>query len=191
MINEEKRIVIAGFGGQGIVLAGNVIGRACVLENKNVTAMVSYGAEIRGGTANTTVVISEAEIASPVVENPDIAIILNQPSLDKFEERIVKNGLVILNSSLVQRQVKRQDLDVAEVAATEIAQRLGNTKVANIVCLGAFIKKTGLLKADSLLAAIEELFSEKKPDLIDINKKALQAGLDLSRCEPQMGPAKA
>ena len=177
MVDKATQIVIAGFGGQGIVLAGNIIARACVMEDKHVAGMVSYGVEMRGGTANATVVISDNEIASPFVDKPDVAIILNQPSLDKFENKIAKNGIVILNSSMITRNVERTDLDVVNVNAAEIATWLGNTKVANIVALGAFIAKTGILKLDSIEKSIEELFVKKKAVLITINKKALREGI--------------
>ncbi len=176
MNNNEMKIVIGGFGGQGVVLAGTILARAAMAEDRYVTQMVSYGAEMRGGTANSTVVISDSEIASPVIERPDVAIILNQPALDKFEERIVSGGLAVVNTSLVGREVKREDLDVVKVAATETANRLGNVRVANIVALGAFVAKTGIVKTASVVRAIEELFSEKKPGLIEINKKALTEG---------------
>ncbi|MHC4642904.1 MAG: 2-oxoacid:acceptor oxidoreductase family protein [Planctomycetota bacterium] len=176
MDNNETRIIIGGFGGQGVVLAGSILARASMAEDKHVTQMVSYGAEMRGGTANTSVVISESEIASPVIENPDVAIVLNRPSLDKFEEQIVSGGLVVVNSSLVDREVRRQDLDVVTINATEIANQLGNVRVANIVALGAFIGKTSLVKTASVASAIEKYFSEKKPNLIEINMNALQEG---------------
>jgi 2-oxoglutarate ferredoxin oxidoreductase subunit gamma len=179
MNNHETKIIIAGFGGQGVVLAGTLIAKACIYENLNVTAMVSYGAEMRGGTANSTVVISREQIASPVVERPDIAIILNQPSLDRFEEKLVDGGLIILNSTLVEREVQRQGLDVLKIEATKAAQQLGNIRVANVVALGAFVKKTKLLKKESLSKAIEEQFSQKKAGLVDINKKALKTGAQL------------
>jgi len=105
MNNSEMKIIIGGFGGQGVVLAGTVLAKAAMSEDKHVTQMVSYGAEMRGGTANSTVVISDAEIASPVIERPDAAILLNQPSLDKFEERIVSGGLAVINSSLVSTKL--------------------------------------------------------------------------------------
>ena len=183
MSNKEKKIIIAGFGGQGIVLAGNLIARACIFENKHVTGMVAYGAEMRGGTANATIVISDIEIASPIVETPDIGIILNQPSLDRYEDEMAKNGLMILNSSLVKRQLKRKDLTVATVDATHLAKELGNARVANIVALGAFVKKTGLLKLESIAQAIDELFAEKKASLAQINKQALHAGFEQCSCE--------
>jgi len=176
MNNSEMKIIIGGFGGQGVVLAGTVLAKAAMSEDKHVTQMVSYGAEMRGGTANSTVVISDTEIASPVIERPDAAILLNQPSLDKFEERIVSGGLAVINSSLVSREVQRRDLEVVKIEATEIANRLGNVRVANIVALGAFIEKTNLLKTQSVERSIEELFSEKKAGLIEINKKALTEG---------------
>lgn len=178
MQNNETKIIIAGFGGQGVVLAGTILARACLYEDKNTTQMVSYGAEMRGGTANSTVIISDNQIASPVVENPDIAIILNQPSLDKFESKIAPNGTIILNSSLVTESVKRDDITVVDVPAFDIARRLGNIRVTNIVAIGAFVKATRLLKIDSLKVAIKESFANKKADLVDINIKALEKGIE-------------
>jgi 2-oxoglutarate ferredoxin oxidoreductase subunit gamma len=178
MNNKETKIVIGGFGGQGVVLAGTILAQAAMDEDRFVTQMVSYGAEMRGGTANTTVVISDTRIASPVIERPDVVIVLNGPALDKFEERIVSGGLVVVNTSLADRAVQRDDLEVVEVAATETANRLGNVRVANIVALGALVGQTGIVKTGSVERAIEELFSQKKPGLIEINKKALQEGMD-------------
>lgn len=178
MNNSETKIIIAGFGGQGVVLSGNIIAQACMVEDKNATMMVSYGAEMRGGTANSTVVISEGEIASPFVERPNIAIILNRPSLDKFEPKMVPSGRIIMNTSLIDRDIERDDIDVAKIDATQIAIKLGNVRVANMVALGAFSRATGLLAADSIAKSIEEVFSEKKPALVDINIQALNAGLD-------------
>ena len=175
----EQKIMIAGFGGQGIILAGNVIAQAALIENKKVAAMVSYGAEVRGGTANCTVVISDEEIASPVVETPTIAIILNQPSLDKFENDVVKNGLIVLNSSLVQREVKRKDIEVLKLPATELANGLGNKKVANLILIGAFIKKTNLLDINKVLEILPKAFPKSKQDLVEINRQALLKGAGL------------
>jgi 2-oxoglutarate ferredoxin oxidoreductase subunit gamma len=182
MSSKEKKIIIAGFGGQGVVLAGNLIARACIFENKFVTGMVAYGAEMRGGTANATIIVSDCEIASPVVETADIAIILNQPSLDRYEDAMAKNGLVVLNSSLVKRELRRKDLSAARVDATQIAEELGTARVANIVALGAFIKATGLLKLASIEQAIDELFAEKKADMAAINRQALLKGFELCSC---------
>ncbi|MBN1126504.1 MAG: 2-oxoacid:acceptor oxidoreductase family protein [Sedimentisphaerales bacterium] len=178
MNDSEVKIIIAGFGGQGVVLTGNVIARAAMLENKNVTLMVSYGAEMRGGTANSTVVISQEAVASPYVEIPDIAIILNRPSLDRFEPVMAEGGTVVLNTSLINRRVERPDLKIANIDATEIARRLGVIRAANMVALGAFAGTTGLLKPDSLMQAVREMFEKKKPQFVDINRKALQAGME-------------
>jgi len=176
MNNNETSIIIGGFGGQGVVSAGTILALAAMAQDKYVTQMVSYGAEMRGGTANSTVVISNSPIASPVIERPDVAILLNQPSLDKFEERIVSGGLAVVNTSMIAREVKRNDLDVVKVDATNTANRLGNIRVANIIALGALVARTGLVKMESLEGAIEELFGQKKPQLVEINKKALAEG---------------
>ena len=177
MANNETKIVIAGFGGQGVVLAGNILARAAVIENKNVTGMVSYGVEMRGGTANSTVVISDEEIASPCIERPNAAMILNQPSLDKFEDALEPGSIVLLNSSLINREMARDDIKTATVEATAIARELGNVRVANIVALGAFVKSTGVVKIESIEKAIRQLFAEKKPGLAEINIKALEQGV--------------
>ncbi len=184
MNNKQAKIIIAGFGGQGIVLIGNVLARACVIEEKNVVGMVSYGAEMRGGTANASVVISEEEIASPFVVTPSHAIILNHPSLDRFEPDVDPGGLVLLNTSLMQRQLERKDLDCIHIAATETAHALGNLRVANIVALGAFVRHTGLVDIASIEHGLKDLFASKKSNLIDINLKALHAGAESSRFEP-------
>lgn len=178
MANNQTRIIIAGFGGQGVVLAGNILARAAVIEDKNVTGMVSYGAEMRGGTANATVVISDEKIASPFVEVPNVAIIMNQPSLDKFEDDIASGGLAVMNSTMVEKVGPRTDLERVSIDASDIARSLGNIRVANIVILGAFIKKTGIVKPQSIIQAIDELFSSKKPAFVEINTNAFNAGYE-------------
>lgn len=178
--SKGARIIIAGFGGQGIVVVGNVIARACVIENKNVAGMVAYGAEMRGGTAYATVVVSDEEIGSPWVEHPDAAIILNQPSLDKFEPDVLGGGLILLNTSMTQRPLNRKDIHRIEVPATKIAHGLGNIKVANIVALGAFIRHTGVLAMESVQQGLNDLFSTKNPQLLTLNIKALAEGAEQS-----------
>ncbi len=182
MDRHETRIIIAGFGGQGIVLIGNVIARAAVIEEKNVVGMVSYGAEMRGGTANASVVISNDEIFNPFVKCPDMAIILNQPSLDRFESQIDKDGLVLINTSMIKRDTERTDLNCIKVDATQIAHEVGNLRVANIVSVGAFVEHTNLLSMDSIEQAIKDLFSSKNPKLVEINLKALHTGAERSSC---------
>ena len=141
MSSKEKKIIIAGFGGQGIVLAGNLIARACIFENKYVTGMVAYGAEMRGGTANATIVISDEEIASPVVEVPDIGIILNQPSLDRYEDDMAKDGLMILNSSLVKRELETQRLVQCKNGCNAFGRRAWQCQGGKYCCTWRVCKK--------------------------------------------------
>jgi len=182
MDRQETKIVIAGFGGQGIVVIGNILARAAVIEGINVVGMVCYGAEMRGGTANATVIISDDEIASPFVNYPDMAIILNGPSLDRFEPQISQDGLLLMNTSMISRDPQRCDLKCIKVDATKIAHEIGNLRVANIVCVGAFIEHTKLLSVSSIEQAISDLFSSKKAALVEINLRALHAGAEHSAC---------
>ena len=179
MITETK-ITIGGFGGQGIVVVGNLIARAALIENKNVTGMVAYGAEMRGGTASATVTVGDEEIASPYVDHPNMAIIMNHPSLERYEPMITPGGLITLNTSLTHREPIRTDLTVIKVAATDIAHELGNLRTANIVILGAFIEQTKLVKAESIQQAITDLFSGKNPKYVPLNLKAFEAGAERS-----------
>ena len=178
----EKKIVIAGFGGQGIVVIGNILARAAVIEGKNVVGMVCYGAEMRGGTANATVIVSDEEIASPFVNVPDMAIVLNGPSLDRFEPLLTPNGLALTNTSMIDRDLQRDDLTCVKIDATNIAHEIGNFKVANIVALGAFIEHANLLTVASIEQAISDLFSSKSAKLVDINITALHTGAERSTC---------
>ena len=188
-MHNQAKIIIAGFGGQGIVVIGNILARACVIEDKNVTGMVSYGAEMRGGTTNATVVISEEEIASPYVVHPTHAIVLNHPSLERFEPELVAGGTVLLNTSLMQRDPERGDLAQIRIAATDIAHELGNLKVANIVALGAFVRHTQLVDIKSIEQGLGDLFGAKKPALVELNLEALAAGAERSVFEPAATPA--
>ena len=178
MDKESTHIIIAGSGGQGVVVVGNLIARACVIEGKNVSGMVAYGAEMRGGTAFATVVVSAEEIACPFVETPDMAIILNQPSLERFEADIAPHGLILLNTSTIQRSVEREYLEQVLLAANELAFGLGNLKVANIIALVAFTDHTGLLNMDSIRQAIRDLFATKNPKMVELNLRALEVGAE-------------
>ena len=182
MDGHESRIVIAGFGGQGIVVMGNILARAGVIEGKNVVGMVCYGAEMRGGTANATVIVSDQEIASPFVNFPNMAIILNGPSLERFEPLLTKDGLILTNTSMIKRDPQRSDLTSIKIDASQTAHEIGNLKVANIVSVGAFIKHTNLLKMTSIEQAVSDLFMHKDPKLVELNHKALHAGAERSIC---------
>ncbi|MDA8100632.1 MAG: 2-oxoacid:acceptor oxidoreductase family protein [Nitrospiraceae bacterium] len=169
-------VMIAGFGGQGVLLAGKLLAHAGMLEGKHVTWFPSYGAEIRGGTANCTVIISDGEIGSPVVRNPAAMLILNEASYIKFEERIRPQGLLFLNTSLISRPAGRSDLARIEVRANDIAEKLGDIRIANMVMLGAFLKKTGVVSLDSVLSALKAVLPPRRHSLLPLNERALQCG---------------
>lgn len=173
-----NRIILAGFGGQGILFAGKLLAYAAMLEGKYLSWLPSYGPEMRGGTANCHVIISDDPIGSPIITNPDALIAMNAPSLDKFENELQPNGTEILDSSLIPRSSGRTDLSSVRVAATEIAEKMGKKGLANMVMLGAFLKKTGLFSIESFKEAIKKLLSEKKQQLAEANINAVRAGFD-------------
>ncbi len=174
-----REFIIAGFGGQGVVSSGIILAYAGLLENLNVTFFPSYGAEMRGGTANCSVVLSEEKIASPVVVNPDIVIIMNEPSLLKFEPLVKAGGLLFFNQTLIKSKPKRSDIEIFPIEANRIAEELGQGRIANMVMLGAMIKKTGLLKLDSLKRAQRIRFAKASEGQLALNDRALQRGSEL------------
>lgn len=169
-------VMIAGFGGQGVLLAGKLLAYAGMLEDRFVTWFPSYGAEVRGGTANCTVVISDQEIGTPVVQNPSTMMILNDASFRKFEKRIKAGGRLILNTSLVHATSGRTDIERIEIKANEIAESLGDIRIANMVMLGAFIGKTSVVSLDSVTAALRHVLPARRHSLISLNEKALKEG---------------
>jgi 2-oxoglutarate ferredoxin oxidoreductase subunit gamma len=174
-----KEIIISGFGGQGIVSSGIILGYGGLVENKNVTFFPSYGAEMRGGTANCSVVISTDPVASPIVANPDVVIIMNEPSLARFEPALKSGGILLYNKTLIKSQPKRTDITVIPVEANAIAEELGQGRIANMVMLGALIKKTGLLKIETLKKAQRARFGKATEEQIELNDKALERGYEL------------
>jgi len=174
MTNE---IIMSGFGGQGIMLMGQLITYAGMLENKNVSWIPSYGPEMRGGTAYCSIIISDEPVGAPVVTEPTIVVAMNLPSLDKFEASLRPGGTLIINSSLIERSSNRSDIKVYKVPANDIATELGNNKVTNMVVLGAIIRATNTVDANSVLKAFSKMFA-KKPSLLAINEKALKRGAE-------------
>lgn len=172
----QNEIIIAGFGGQGVLFTGKVISYAALEEDQEVTWFPSYGPEMRGGTANCTVVISDEEIGSSQVSKPRAAIVMNQPSLDKYEDLIQPGGYLAVNTSLVNRSVERNDITVIEVPATEIAEELGNIRFANIVMLGALSAKADFLDIHSLEKGLKKGLTGKKSILLNSNLSALKKG---------------
>jgi 2-oxoglutarate ferredoxin oxidoreductase subunit gamma len=148
------------------------------VEGKNITYLPSYGPEVRGGTANCTIAISDEEVASPIASAPEFVVAMNQPSLDRFVNWVASGGILFINSSLVETEISRGDIEVVEVAASSIADELGSPKSANMVMLGALIKKSNLVSISTLIEGLEETL-KNKGKLITLNKKALMAGYDL------------
>lgn len=167
----------AGFGGQGVLSMGYLLAYAAMKEDKYVTYLPAYGAEVRGGTAHCTVGISDEEIASPVASEPEYVVALNQPSAKKFQNFISSGGIMFINSTLVSEPPQRGDIEVVEVPASAIAEELKNVQATNLVMLGAFVKKTGLVNLKSLELAIENAFANKKK-LIPGNLTAVRRGYD-------------
>ena len=172
------KTIFAGFGGQGVLSIGLALAQAALLEGKDVTYLPSYGAEVRGGTANCTVAISDEDIASPVASSPEFVVVMNQPSLVRFQNQIQSGGLLFINSSLVEAQVPRGDIEVVGVAASSIAEELGSPRSANMVMLGAFTKKSNLVSVSSVIEALKTTMKSRQK-LFDVNKGALTAGFEL------------
>ncbi len=172
-------VMIAGFGGQGVLVAGKLLAHAGMLEGKQVTWFPSYGAEIRGGTANCTVIISSTDIGSPVVQHPSTMLILNEASFQKFESMVMQDGIIFLNTSLVKAPFKRSDIKHIEIRANDIAEELGDIRISNMVMLGAFLKKTGVVAMDSVLAALKQVLPPRRHFLIPLNESALKRGAEV------------
>lgn len=173
-----EKIIIAGSGGQGIILLGKVLAEAAMRGNKHVTWMPSYGVEVRGGTAHCMVIISDEEIGSPCIGKADTLIVMNEPSYDRFQPRLKKNGLLIINTSLVVRELQNT-AHRAGYPFTDIAIGLGNIKVANMVALGCFLAKKKIFDKEFVLKTIEEIAPPRKKDLVAVNKEAIIRGAGL------------
>ena len=167
---------MAGFGGQGIMVMGQVLATAAMLEEKSVVWHPSYGPEMRGGTAYCTVVISDQEIGSPIVSEFDSALILDQPSLPKFQETVKPGGHLFLNISLISEEPNRNDIQVVKIPANHIAEQVGDVRVANLAMLGALVQVTGLVSPDSIPQALRRVIPQRRHNLIPINQKAFEEG---------------
>lgn len=172
-----NKIIIAGFGGQGVLSLGQIIAYSAMQDNKEVSWLPAYGPEMRGGTANCSVIISDKTVASPVIAQPNILVIMNKPSLYKFIDKVEPNGTVFINSSLVDAVVERKDVKVYYIKANERAHELGTEKAANIYMMGAINKVCNIVSGESMLRGIEYGFSAK-PKLIDLNKNIYSAAFN-------------
>ncbi|MGD8807201.1 MAG: 2-oxoacid:acceptor oxidoreductase family protein [Chloroflexota bacterium] len=174
----ETSIIIAGFGGQGVLFAGQLLAYAGMDAGQHVTWIPSYGPEMRGGTANCTVILSDDPIGAPLVTRPDVAIVFNKPSYDKYEPIVKSGGLLVVNRSIVSDESDRTDIEVVYIAANAIAEEFGTTKMLNMVMIGAMLRKKPVLALAEVGKALEEHLPESKAHLIGANLKVLQRGYD-------------
>lgn len=172
------QILIAGFGGQGVLFAGKCLAYEGLFEEKQVSWLPSYGPEMRGGTANCSVIISDEPIGSPIVSKPDVLIVMNLPSLDKYENDVVKGGKIFVDSTLIARKVVSTDADAYYIPATKIANELGIPTLANMIMVGKMIKETGIVTLENACEAMKKVVSARHQDLLEANVKALKAGFE-------------
>lgn len=171
-------ILIAGFGGQGVLFAGKCLAYKGLTEGKQVSWLPSYGPEMRGGTANCSVILSDTPVGSPIVSNPDVLIAMNLPSLDKYENEAVSGAKIFVESTLISRKIERSDVDAFYVPATKIASELGAPTLANMVLIGKMIKETGAVDFATIEDGLKKVIPAKKANMLEINLKALKAGYD-------------
>ncbi len=170
--------IFSGFGGQGVLSMGFTLASAAMLEGRYVTYLPSYGVEVRGGTANCTVVVSDEEIASPVASEPEFVVAMNQPSFNRFQNILQSGGLMCVNASLVNASSVRSDIEVLSIPTSELAEQLGTIKVANMIMLGALIRASNIISFDAMIKNLAELLGEGKSKLIKLNGEALERGFN-------------
>ncbi len=176
---ENCEIILAGFGGQGILFTGKMLAFAAMLKGKKLSWLPSYGPEMRGGTANCHVIIDDKPIGSPIVTRPDLLVVMNKPSLDKFEDTVAKGGYVFVDKSLVDREVQRDDIKPVYIEATRVADEGGNRGLANMVMLGAVLKKTGVFTIDEIEETMKKSLPQSKQSLVEMNMEAVKKGCEL------------
>ena len=171
-------MIFAGFGGQGVMSMGMMVAYAGMIEEKNVSWIPSYGPEIRGGTANCAVVVTADEIGSPIITEPDVVVAMNLPSMTKFEPMLKPGGMLIYNSSLIEREGGRDDITVIAVPANDLASELGNTRVANMIVMGTLLAKTKVVGIDSIKKALRQVLPVHRHDLLGVNEDAMKRGAE-------------
>jgi len=177
----QHEIIISGFGGQGALFAGQLLAYAAMEEGRHVTWLPSYGPEMRGGTAHCTVIVSDEEIGSPVVHRPSAAVVLNNPSMEKYQKLVKEQGYLLINRSLINIPATRADIHAVDVPASDEAAALGNPKLLNVVMMGALIACTEVVTLDALEGALASHLPERHRQLLDLNKTALRRGIELAR----------
>lgn len=177
----KHEILIAGFGGQGVLTAGQLLAYAGNMESKQVSWVPAYGPEQRGGTANCSVVISDRPIAAVMVNEPTACIVMNQPSLDKFEDAVVPGGVLVVNTSLCTRPARRTDITVIHLPATDLAIALGSPKFSNMVALGALLAAQPVVETENVLKAMIKVMGEDKARFVPVNRTAIQKGMEAAK----------
>ena len=173
-----RQLLFSGFGGQGILFAGKFIAYKGLTDEKQVSWLPSYGPEMRGGTASCSVIVSDEPVGSPIVSTPDVLIAMNLPSLDKYENTVAKGGIIIMDSSLIERKVLRDDVTVYAVPATQLASDNGMPTLANMILVGKLLKVLDDFREESVTAGLKKVISAKRADMLDVNRKAMQIGAD-------------
>ena len=174
----NKEILIAGFGGQGILFSGKFLAYEGLIDGKEVSWLPSYGPEMRGGTANCSIIISDSAVGSPIVSNPDILIAMNLPSLDKYENETKKGGQIFVDSSLIERKVERSDVEVYYIPATKMASDEGLSGLANMIMIGHMIAKSGIIPEENIEKAMQKVVPATKQNMFDLNMKAVKLGFE-------------
>ena len=175
---KTTQYLFAGFGGQGILFAGNFAAYKGLIEDKQVSWLPSYGPEMRGGTASCSVIIGDEPVGSPIVSRPDVLIAMNLPSLDRYEDSVVPGGMIFADSSLIERKVNRTDVKVFYIPATKLADENGIGKLANMIIVGKILKERNEYNEESVVAALKKVVSAKHADMLDINLKAIKVGFE-------------
>jgi 2-oxoglutarate ferredoxin oxidoreductase subunit gamma len=174
-----EEIIIAGFGGQGVLSMGKILAYSGIMQGKEVSWMPSYGPEMRGGTANVTVIISDERISSPIVNEYDTAIILNQQSMDKFEKTVKPGGVLIYDPNGITRHPTRKDIKIYSIEATDEASKMGNTKIFNMIVLGGYLAIKPIVKLENVIKGLEKSLPARHHKLIPMNQKAIEVGIGL------------
>ena len=173
-----KQMLLSGFGGQGILFAGKFLAYKGLTDGKQVSWLPSYGPEMRGGTASCSVIISDEAVGSPIISNPDILVAMNLPSLDKFEKSVVSGGIILADSTLIERKVDRDDVTVYYIPATRLASENGFPTLANMILMGKLLEVLGGFNAEDVKATLSKVISAKRADMLETNLKALKLGAD-------------
>ena len=171
-----REYLFAGFGGQGLLFSGKVLAYKALIEDKNVSWLPSYGPELRGGTANCSVIISDEPVAAPLIANPDVLVAMNLPSLDKYESTVKPGGIIIVDSTLIERKIERTDVDAYYIPATAMANEMGAPTLANMILTGKLLEITNEFTEETVQKALGKCISARHQDMLELNKKAMEVG---------------